>query len=139
MKKIMMTKYGFVRTPESDFSDDGAKFDTYRVGNRVRVSKTTYKGDAFISASIDGTKLPYEVYGKLPHYSALDKLNGVSIESLTDNDLFDLVEACLHYEKEYLEAENTIKMPSLVEIKEQCERVRIKRTCCTCKTRKTSS
>ena len=94
MKKIMMTKYGFVRWPERDFSDDSTRFTVYRVGERVEVSKTTYKGEAFIDGSIDGTKLPWEVYSKLPHYSAIGKLNGVSIDSLIDQDLFDLCEAC---------------------------------------------
>ena len=127
MKKIMMAKYGFVRWPEEDFSDDGTAFLTFKVGERVRVTKATYKGEAFIDADIQGTKLPYEVYSKLPHYSALSKLNGVSIDSLTDQDLFDLCEACLYYEKEYTDAENNIKMPTLEEIKEQCIRVQAKR------------
>lgn len=127
MRKIVMTNYGFVRWPEEDFSDDGSKFYCYRVGERVRVSKCTYKGEVFLSGRIDGTKLPWEVYSKLPHYSALDKLNGVSIDSLTDQDLFDLCEACLMYEKEYNEAENNIKMPTLEEIKEQCIKVQAKR------------
>ena len=127
MKKIMMTKYGFIRTPESDFLDDGNRFDTYRVGERVRVTKCTYKGDVFLSAGIDGTKLPYEVYSKLPHYQALDKLNGVSIESLTDKDLIELFNDCMDYEREYNEAEKNIKMPTLEEIKEQCLKVQAKR------------
>ena len=127
MKKIMMTNYGFIRWPEEDFSDDGTRFTAYRVGERVRVTKATYKGEAYIDADIQGTKLPYEVYSKLPHYSALGKLNGVSIESLTDQDLFDLCEACLYYEKEYTDAENSIQMPTLEEIKEQCVRVQAKR------------
>ena len=123
----MMAKYGFIRWPEQDFTDDGSTYLAFKVGERVRVTKCTYKGQAYISASIDGTKLPYEVYSKLPHYSALDKLNGVSIESLTDNDLFDLCEACLYYEKEYNEAEANIKMPTLEEIKEQCLKMQAKR------------
>ena len=127
MKKIMMTKYGFVRWPEEDFSDDGNRFTCYRVGQRVRVSKCTYEGTVFLSASINGTKLPYEVYSKLPHYSALDKLNGVSINALTDNDLFDLCEACLMYEKEYTEAEVSIVYPSEDEIRNQCVKVKAKR------------
>ena len=127
MKKIMMTNYGFVRWPEEDFSDDGTRFTAYRVGERVRVTKATYKGEAFIDADIHSTKLPWEVYSKLPHYSALGKLNGVSIDSLTDQDLFDLCEACMMYEKEYTEAENTIKMPSAAEIKVQCLNIQAKR------------
>ena len=94
MKKIMMTNYGFIRWPEEDFSDDGTRFTAYRVGERVRVTKATYKGEAFIDGTIHGTKLPYEVYSKLPHYSAISKLNGVSIDTLTDQDLFNLCEAC---------------------------------------------
>ena len=46
--------------------------------------------------------------------------------TLTDNDLFELAEACLMYEKEYEEAENTIVMPTLEEIKDQCVRVKAK-------------
>jgi hypothetical protein len=108
MKRVNLTKYGFVRWPEEDFSDDGSRFLAYRVGERVRVTKCTYNGEVFISARIDGAKLPYEVYSKLPHYSALDKLNGVSIATLTDDDLFELLAACVLYEKEYADAENNI-------------------------------
>lgn len=128
MKKIMMTKYGFIRWPEEDFTDDGSRFQAYRVGERVRVTKCTFNGEAYIDGTIHGTKLPYEVYSKLPHYSDISKLNGVSIDSLTDNDLFDLCEACLMYEKEYTEAENNIQMPTLSEIKQQCCNVQAKRT-----------
>jgi hypothetical protein len=124
MNKIMMTKYGFVRWPEEDFSDDGTRFTCYKVGKRVRVSKAVCNGQAFIDARIDGFKLPYEVYSDLPHYLATGKLNGVSVASLTDNDLFDLVEACLLYEKEYEEAENSIVMPTYDEIYAQASRVK---------------
>lgn len=127
MKKIMMAKYGFVRWPEEDFTDDGSTFLAFKVGERVRVTKCTYKGEAFIDGNIHGTKLPYEVYSKLPHYPFLGKLNGVPIELLTDDDLTELYEACVAYEKEYIEAENNIKMPTLEEIKEQCVRVQAKR------------
>lgn len=126
MNKIMMTKYGFVRWPAEDFSDDGTRFTCYKVGKRVRVSKAVCDGQAFIDAHIDGFKLPYEVYMNLPHYSALGKLNGVSVASLTDKDLFDLVEACLQYEKEYEEAENSIIMPTYDEIHVQASKVKAK-------------
>ena len=127
MKKIMMTKYGFVRWPEEDFSDDGSRFYAYRVGERVRVTKCVFDGQAYIDATIHGTKLPYEVYSKLPHYPMLGKLNGVATEFLTDDDLFELLAACIQYEKEYIDAENNFKMPSLSEIKVQCMNVQAKR------------
>lgn len=128
MKKIMMTKYGFVRWPEEDFSDDGSKFYVYRVGERVRVTKCVYKCEAFIDGEIHGTKLPYEVYSKLPHYLATGKLNGVLVENLIDQDLIDFYNACLAYEQEYNEAENNIQMPTLEEIKKQCANIQAKRT-----------
>lgn len=126
MKKIMMTKYGFVRWPEEDFSDDGNRFQCYKVGKRVRVSKLVTNGEVYISARIDGNRLPFNVYKALPHYHSLDKLNGVSIASLTDDDLFDLVEACVLYEKEYTEAENSIVMPTIDEIRQQCLKIQAK-------------
>lgn len=120
MKKIMMNKYGFERWPEQDFNDDGNRFTCFKAGARVRVSKTTSNGQAYISARIDDIKLPFEEYSKLPHFRALDKLNGVSIESLNDSDLITLYNDCLAYEKEYTDAENSIVMPTLEEIKEHC-------------------
>lgn len=126
MNKIMMTKYGFVRWPEEDFSDDGTRFTCYKIGKRVRVSKTVCNGQAFIDARIDGIKLPYDVYCDLPHYLATGKLNGVSIATLTDKDLFDLAEACLLYEKEYEEAEASIVLPSIEEIRARCTEVKAK-------------
>ena len=120
MKKIMMNKYGFERWQAEDFSDDGNRFYCYKVGTRVRVSKLVSDGEAYISARIDGVKLPYEVYSKLPHYRALDKLNGVSVSSLTDDDLYTLYNDCLAYEKEYTDAEDSIVMPTLDEIKSHC-------------------
>lgn len=123
MRKILMTKYGFVRWPEEDFSDDGNRFYCFRAGKCVRVSKLVSDGQVYLSARIDGIKLPYEIYGNLPHYKALDALNGVSMDSLTDTDLEKLYADCLAYEQEYLEAERTIKYPTIDEITEQCRKV----------------
>lgn len=127
MKRINMTKYGFVRWPEQDFSDDGNRFTCYKVGNRVCVSKCTHSGDVWIDGSIYGTKLPCEVYSKLPHYKAIGELNGVSTASLTDQDLIDLYNACLAYEQEYTAAENAFELPTKDEIAEQCRKVQAKR------------
>ena len=123
MTRVNLAKYGFVRCPAEDFSDDGNRFQVYKVGTRVRVTKCVSDGEVYLDGTISGTKLPYEVYSKLPHYSAVGKLNGVSLASLTDKDLQDLYEDCLKYEAEYHNAENTIVMPTLEEIKEQCARV----------------
>ena len=127
MKRILMSKYGFVRWPEEDFSDDGNRFTCYRVGDRVRVSKLVSDGWVYIDARIDGHKLPYAVYGNLPHYKALGKLNGVRADSLTEQALLDLCEACLMFEKEYSDAEASVQYPTLSEIRDQCSRILAKR------------
>ena len=107
MKRINLVKYGFVRWPEGDFSDDGSHFQTYKVG-RVRVTKHVSDGQAYIDGDINDGKLPYEVYSNLPHYKATGKLNGVSIATLAEDDLQELYEACQAYEVEYTNAENSI-------------------------------
>ena len=127
MKKIMMNKYGFVRWPEEDFSDDGNRFTCYKVGNKVRVSKLVSDGEAYISARVDHGTLPYAIYSTLPHYKMLDMLNGISVASLTDQMLFDLCEACLFYDKEYSEAEAAIVYPTVDEVRDQCIKIKAKR------------
>lgn len=129
MKRINLTKYGFVRWPEEDFSDDGNRFQGYKAGKSVRVSKLVSEGQAYLSCSStagNGT-LPYDVYSKLPHYSAaLWRYNGVSVDTLTEQDLIDFYNACVSYEKEYEEAEANIQYPTLEELTEQCEKLWVK-------------
>lgn len=122
MKRINMTKYGFERWPEQDFTDDGVKFTCYKVGNHVRVSKTTYQGEAFIDGHIELYQLPYETYSKLPHYSSISALNGVMISDLTDEDLVQLYNDCLAYEQEYLDAVANFNYPSREEIEVQYDK-----------------
>ena len=126
MKKIIMTKYGFVRWPEEDFSDDGNRFMCYRAGKKVRVSKLVSDGEAYLSigSQVGNGTLPYEEYSKLPHYNDANwKWNGVSVASLTDKDLIDFYTACMLYEMEYEEAEAKIVYPTLEEIRDKASRI----------------
>ena len=116
MKRIELTKYGFIRSKEDDFSDDGNRFTCYRVG-KVRVSKLVSEGEAYISASIDDYLLPYETYSQLPHYRDLDALNGISASDITEEDLQKLYEDCISYEKEYDDAYNSIKWPTIEQLR----------------------
>ena len=130
MKRINLTKYGFARWPEEDFSDDGSRFSGFRAGKNVRVSKLVSDGQVYLSISSDqcgnGT-LPYEVYSKLPYYNeATWKYNGVSVDSLTEEDLQMFYKACISYEKAYENAEASIKYPTLEEITAQCEKLTAK-------------
>ena len=130
MKRINLTKYGFIRWPEEDFDDDGNKFQGYRAGKAVKVSKLVSDGQVYLSiaASECGNgSLPYEVYSKLPYYNEANwKYNGVSIDSLTEDDIQAFYEACISYEQAYLETEATIVYPTIEEITEQCEKIRMK-------------
>ena len=125
MTRINLVKYGFVRTPEDDFSDDGSRFYTFRVG-RVQVTKCVSDGEAYIDGDIDKGTLPWDVYSKLPHYPAIHKLNGVTVSTLTEDDIQELYEACQAYEVEYATAENSIKYPTLEEIQEKAVKLTAK-------------
>lgn len=87
-KVIPLTKFGFVRAPEEDFTDDGARFTAYwydpqGTGDKTfRLTKTTYDGQAYISVrySLPGTRTT----------KYINKLNGVSIDAAIEG-LPDLV------------------------------------------------
>jgi hypothetical protein len=129
MKRINLVKYGFVRWPEEDFSDDGNRFTCFRAGKKVRVSKLVSEGCAYLSieSSVGNGTLPYDVYSKLPHYhEATWAYNGVSVACLTDNSLKAFYNACVAYEKEYEEAEASIVYPTLEEIQDHAVKVTAK-------------
>ena len=122
MKRINMIKYGFVRWPEQDFSDDGNRFQCYRAGDMVRVSKLVSDGQVYLSvdSGCGDHMLPYRVYSELPHYRAANwDYNGVSLEALTEEDLIAFYDACIAYEKEYREAKAATVYPTLEELKEK--------------------
>lgn len=123
MKKIVMTKYGFIRNEREDFSDDGNRFQGWATSpiSRLRITKHVSDGQVYLSCDMNGCKLDYTEYSKLPHYqkSGWD-YNGVSIDSLTDQDMVDFYNACVAYETEYLEAESKVVFPTIAEIRNQC-------------------
>lgn len=125
MKRINMTKYGFIRRECEDFHDDGNNFTGYSISfnSRLRVSKHVSDGQAYLSCDMNGNKLDYTEYSKLPHYSAAWDYNGVSVESLTEQDLINFYNACVEYEKEYLAAESKVVFPNIEDIKLQCETI----------------
>lgn len=129
MTRLNLVKYRFVRWPEKDFGDDGNRFTCYRAGKKVRVSKLVSNGEVYLSinTAVGNETLPYDVYSKLPHYKDANwKYNGVSLESLTDEDIQKFYEACVAYEKEYEEAEANIKYPTLEELQDKAVKVTAK-------------
>ena len=130
MKKVNLTKYGFVRWPEEDFSDDGNRFQCYRAGKAVRVSKLVSDGQIYLSidSNCGNRTLPFELYSKLPYYKEANwSYNGVSVETLTEADIQTFYDACIEYENAYLEEEAHLVYPSLDEIKKQCTKIVAKR------------
>ena len=130
MKKVNLTKYGFVRWPEKDFSDDGNRFSVYRAGKAVEVSKLISDGQIYLSIDSNCGKgtLPFELYSKLPYYKEANwTYNGVSVEKLTEEDIQAFYDACIEYENAYLEEEAHIAYPTVADIKKQCEKIVAKR------------
>ena len=124
MKRVVLTKYGFIRFPEEDFHDDGNNFTCYKfVDDESHVSKLVDDSEAYLSIHVNG-KLPYEIYSTLPHYKrATWDFNGVSVSSLTDALLQDFYKSCVEYEREYRAAEAAIQYPSLEELTEKAYKV----------------
>lgn len=127
MKRVILTKYGFIRFPEEDFHDDGNNFTCYRFSDtNSHVSKLVADGQAYLSVHVSG-QLPYGVYSKLPHYRrATWDFNGISVASLTDELLQDFFNSCIEYEREYQEAEAAIQYPTELELQHKCLRVQNK-------------
>lgn len=125
MKRINMTKYGFIRKESEDFSDDSNRFTGYTISSnsRLRVTKLVSDGRAYLSADMNGNKLDYTEYSKLPHYNCVWDYNGVDLNNLTEEDLIKFYNDCIAYEKEYLEAEAKVSFPSIEDIKLQCETI----------------
>jgi hypothetical protein len=124
MKRVVLTKYGFIRFPEEDFHDDGNNFTCYKfVDDESHVSKFVDDGEAYLSIHVNG-KLPYEIYSTLPHYKrATWDFNGISVSSLTDALLQDFYKSCVEYEREYRAAEAAIQYPSLEDLTEKAYKV----------------
>ena len=129
MKRVNLIKYGFIRWPERDFTDDSNRFQCYRAGKNVEVSKLVADGQVYLSidSSCGNGTLPYEVYSKLPYYNEANwTYNGVSVETLTEADIQAFYEACIGYEKAYELAEANIKYPTIEELTARCEELRAK-------------
>lgn len=122
MERINMTKYGFVRSPEQDFTDDGSRFTCYKAGD-VLVSKLVSYGEVYLSPRYYGD-LSYKETSELSKKYNLDRLNGVCLSELTDADLHKLYEDCVNYQKEYQELESKIVYPTEKEISDYCDEVR---------------
>ena len=128
MKKIELTKYGFVRSKEDDFTDDGTRFTCYRVGN-ILVSKAASRctpGLVFIAATLPWyeSRLTYDMVSKLPHYKQLEKLNGCMMDDISEQDLIQLHDDCVSYEKEYNELLEQTKFPTMDELKDAYEKIK---------------
>ena len=125
MKRINMAKYGFIRKESGDFTDDSNRFTGYTISSNSRliVTKLVSDGRAYLSADMNGNKLDYTEYSKLPHYNCVWDYNGIDLEKLTEEDMIDFYNSCVAYEKEYLEAEAKVSFPSIEDIKLQCETI----------------
>lgn len=112
-----MSKYGFVRWPEKDFTQDGIKKYVYRTkeGKRVQIIRNSLSKNAsdycWVRVRV------YEAHPilnradcvNLPHFRYLDALhNNKKVAEVTDADFTKLYNDCVEYEKEYNEKEKEI-------------------------------
>lgn len=98
LKQVRLTKYGFSRWPEEDFSDDGNRFTCYRYYG-CRVSYLHADGMWYIAARINDYELSFTERKDLPYYRDLDMLNGV--ETVSEEDIEKLKAAIIGYVNAY--------------------------------------
>lgn len=117
MKRVNLAKYGFKRDSSLDFSDDGNFFYGYIFSDRLHLSKLVSHGEVYISTHITKTDLFYNELSTLPHYHDLNRLNGVSLDTITEDDIQKLYEDCISFEAELKNLESKIIYPTEAEIR----------------------
>lgn len=104
MANINLKKYGFILTPEENFSDDGNYFYAYRFqdDDRVRLTKCTAFDEIFISIEYRSRDTGF--------YKFFDDLNGVSRSYAIDH-----IEEVVNNLKEFLKNIDTIDTVQVVD------------------------
>jgi hypothetical protein len=119
-----LQKYGFIRRPEDDFSDDGNRFRGYVYKTDKGEMPVTYlksNGQVYLSAALHHKdELSYNEYKNLPSYRDEDKYNGVPEDEV---DLADFAEICKRLISEYAEAVVAVEAVPLDKIEELCSKL----------------
>ena len=105
MANVTLSKYDFVRWAREAFVADCCKFNWYRIGDKVEVSKSVLDGKVFVHVRINCGKLPSGTYTRLPHYKSVSKLTGIDCRKVSEQALYDWHADCLAYGRECSEAE----------------------------------
>lgn len=119
--RINLKRYGFVRAPEEDFSDDGNRFTCYYYDpkhegdKRFRTSKLVSNGDAYISVHYRAPS------GRTKYF---DDLNGVSISNAVAG-IPDLVKELDEFKEKELDAFSVVKTLNDNEIKQIADEIKV--------------
>lgn len=127
MKRINLTKYGFERSKEDDFSDDGNYFICYRhpQAPNIRVSKLVADGEVYLSSSLKEMELNYDEYKTAKNYQkATWDFNPANISNLTDDDLRSFTQAVIDFNDECKEILNKAYIPTREELEKKFDEYR---------------
>lgn len=119
--RINLKRYGFVRAPEEDFSDDGNRFTCYYYDpkhegdKRFRCSKLVSNGDAYINVHYTAPS------GRAKYF---DDLNGVSISAAVAG-IPDLVKELDEFKEKELDAFSVVKKLDDNEVKQIADEIKI--------------
>lgn len=95
MERINLKKFGFIRTPKNDFSDDGNRFTTYTIEGyeELEVSKLLSDGELYLAGHVT-YKLPYDKYEELELPKKMNQLNGITWADVTDEMIAEFAADC---------------------------------------------
>lgn len=90
---LSLKKYGVVRDPANDFSDDGNRFRAYLYKDVVPITYLRDGDDVYLSIAFHHLgDINYEEYREFPSYKNVNKYNGVNINEVDPEDFIKICE-----------------------------------------------
>lgn len=115
MKKINLTKYGFIRNPEKDKYEDGIyyRFYTHPKAPKSDICKIIENGKLCLYSELYSPHLTYEEFKEMPYPNIFNKLGDILVSDVTESDLKEFAKAVVEYEKEITKKVKKLVWPNL--------------------------
>ena len=120
MKRVNLQKYGFTERKEENFNDDGNRFVVYRndLYPELSIRKLVSDGNLYLAGGVNSRihYLTYDEYTQLNNYKYCNKLNGVLLSNISEEDLAETIVGLISYYKEYKEKLNYLEKNDVLDL-----------------------
>ena len=120
MKKINLTKYGFVRNPEKDELVEGTYYRCYThpQAPNSNICKIVENGKLCLYSETYSPHLTYEEFQKIPYPKIFEKLEDILVSEVTDSDLKEFAIAVVEFDKKVAKETKKAVWPHISEVEE---------------------